>query len=154
MADGFISRMMQRLQGFTRSMEPVDPVVLDLPSPNPKAFAIKEVLARELQQVRSLAAARNVLDRLNPVPEAGEPRRPDTIAPEQFGICFSGGGIRSASVNLGVIQSLAKSGFLRQVHYLSGVSGGGYILGWLTGWIARVGFDSVEAQLEFGLSVA
>jgi len=147
MADGFISKMMQRLKGFTRNMDPIGPVVPNLPVPNPKAFAIKEVLARESQQVHSLASARNVLDRLNPVPEAGEPRRPDAIAPEQFGICFSGGGIRSASVNLGLIQSLAKSGFLRQVHYLSGVSGGGYILGWLTGWIARVGFDAVEAQL-------
>src|ERR1700734_3987859 len=144
MAGVSISRMIHRWKRFTQRMDPVDPVVPGLPSPSPKAFAIKEVLARESQQVHSLASARNVLDRLNPVPEAGEPRRPDAIAPEQFGICFSGGGIRSASVNLGLIQSLAKSGFLRQVHYLSGVSGGGYILGWLTGWIARVGFDAVE----------
>jgi hypothetical protein len=155
MTDGPNSKITQRWQGFTqlwqgftRRMNPAGPIVPDLPPPNSKPFAIKEVLARELQQVRSLAAARNVRDRLNPIPGPGKQVKPDTIAPEQFGACFSGGGIRSASVNLGLIQSLAKSGFLRQVHYLSGVSGGGYILGWLTGWIARVGFDSVEAQLQ------
>ena len=48
-------------------------------------------------------------------------------------LCISGGGIRSASFALGVIQGLAKLGteakdsFLNQIDYLSTVSGGGYI---------------------------
>lgn len=69
-------------------------------------------------------------------------------APPRFAVAFSGGGIRSAAVNLGVIQALAKKRLLRQLHYMSGISGGGYILGWLTSWIRRSGFASVERQLR------
>ena len=43
------------------------------------------------------------------------------------GLALSGGGIRSASVNLGVLQALGKRGVLHHVDYLSTVSGGGYI---------------------------
>ena len=42
-------------------------------------------------------------------------------------LCLSGGGIRSASFALGMLQSLAQHGLLTQFHYLSTVSGGGYI---------------------------
>jgi hypothetical protein len=54
-------------------------------------------------------------------------------------LCLSGGGIRSATFALGVIQGLAKRGYLDKFHYLSTVSGGGYIGGWLTAWIHRAG---------------
>lgn len=43
------------------------------------------------------------------------------------GLALSGGGIRSATFSLGVIQALAKHGLLRAVDYLSTVSGGGFI---------------------------
>ena len=43
------------------------------------------------------------------------------------GLAFSGGGIRSATFGLGVVQALAKHKVLRLVDYLSTVSGGGYI---------------------------
>lgn len=43
------------------------------------------------------------------------------------GLAFSGGGIRSAVFNLGVLQALEQGGLLRHVDYLSSVSGGGYI---------------------------
>ena len=43
------------------------------------------------------------------------------------GIALSGGGIRSASFGLGVLQSLAYSRWLPEFDYLSTVSGGGYI---------------------------
>lgn len=53
-------------------------------------------------------------------------------AERQFSaLCLSGGGIRSASYCLGVMQVLARRGLLRQFDYLSTVSGGGYIGGWL-----------------------
>ena len=45
----------------------------------------------------------------------------------QCGLALSGGGIRSASFNLGVLQALAKEGCLEKIDYLSTVSGGGYI---------------------------
>ena len=37
----------------------------------------------------------------------------------------------------GILQSLAERGFLEKFDYLSTVSGGGYIGGWLTAWIHR-----------------
>ena len=53
------------------------------------------------------------------------------------GLCFSGGGIRSATFNLGILQGLAVKGWLHQVDYLSSVSGGGYIHSWLVAWLKR-----------------
>lgn len=44
-----------------------------------------------------------------------------------WGIALSGGGVRSATLCLGVIRGLARNGLLRQFDYLSTVSGGGYI---------------------------
>lgn len=44
-----------------------------------------------------------------------------------IGLALSGGGIRSATFNLGLLQALAKKGILRCCDYLSTVSGGGYI---------------------------
>ena len=44
-----------------------------------------------------------------------------------IGLALSGGGIRSAAFNLGVLQALAHRDVLPRVDYLSTVSGGGYI---------------------------
>ena len=57
--------------------------------------------------------------------------------PGQSALCLSGGGIRSAAFCLGVLQGLARRGLLSQFHYLSTVSGGGYIGSWLTAWAHR-----------------
>lgn len=64
-------------------------------------------------------------------------------------LCISGGGIRSATFGLGILQGLARCGLLGKFHYLSTVSGGGYIGSWLTAWIHRTeaGLTSVVAQL-------
>jgi hypothetical protein len=65
------------------------------------------------------------------------------------GLAFSGGGIRSATFNLGVLQGLASSELLPYVDYLSTVSGGGYIGSWLVAWIKREGdLKKVQAQLK------
>jgi len=53
------------------------------------------------------------------------------------GLCFSGGGIRSATFNLGVLQGLAKKNLIRRFDYLSSVSGGGYIHQWFAAWVKR-----------------
>jgi hypothetical protein len=75
------------------------------------------------------------------------------------GLAFSGGGIRSATFNLGVIQALAGKNLLRFFDYLSTVSGGGYIGSWLTSWAYRLSRDPgpvlnhiarVEAELNRG----
>ncbi len=47
--------------------------------------------------------------------------------PGLIGLAFSGGGIRSATFNLGVYQALEKCGLLSSIDYLSTVSGGGYL---------------------------
>jgi hypothetical protein len=52
-------------------------------------------------------------------------------------LCLSGGGVRSATFNLGILQGLARYGLLDKFDYLSTVSGGGFIGGWLTAWIHR-----------------
>ena len=49
--------------------------------------------------------------------------------PAQIGICVSGGGVRSASVTLGALQSLRQCGQLARARYLVSVSGGGYMAG-------------------------
>jgi hypothetical protein len=54
-------------------------------------------------------------------------------------LTLSGGGIRSATFGLGVLQGLAHVGVLGTLDYLSTVSGGGYIGGWLTAWLHRQG---------------
>lgn len=54
-----------------------------------------------------------------------------------FGLAISGGGMRSASFALGLLQALVKSDFLRLVDYMSTVSGGGYIGSSLTWWLNR-----------------
>src|SRR6266404_6235063 len=77
-----------------------------------------------------------------PEPGAGEPsdnlerlyRRIHGLALPRAALCLSGGGIRSASFALGVLQALARHGLLGHFHYLSTVSGGGYIGSWLSAW--------------------
>ena len=50
----------------------------------------------------------------------------------QSALCLSGGGSRSAAFALGNHAGLARRGLLSKFDYLSTVSGGGYIAGWLT----------------------
>lgn len=57
--------------------------------------------------------------------------------PPRTALCISGGGIRSATFGLGVLQGLAQHELLDRFDYLSTVSGGGYVGAWLTSWIHR-----------------
>jgi hypothetical protein len=63
-------------------------------------------------------------------------------------LCLSGGGIRSATFGLGVLQALARVGVLGRLDYLSTVSGGGYVGGWLTSWLHRDGRPEVLRRLD------
>lgn len=63
-------------------------------------------------------------------------------------LCLSGGGIRSATFNLGILQGLARHNLLGKFDYLSTVSGGGFIGSWLTAWIHRAGIDEVVKELS------
>ncbi len=89
-----------------------------------------------------LAAERAAID---------EARRRSGIPAEAplWGLAFSGGGIRSATFNLGVLQALSHRRLLSRFDYLSSVSGGGYIGGWLAALCHRFGgVQAVEAALD------
>lgn len=68
---------------------------------------------------------------------------------DRFGLAISGGGIRSATFALGVMQALARLELLSKMDYLSTVSGGGYIGTWLSLWAQRdpAGLAGVEQKL-------
>lgn len=72
------------------------------------------------------------------------------------GLALSGGGIRSATFSLGVLQALAKQNHLHKIDYLSTVSGGGYIgsaLTWLTSKKAnKKRSDCHETTSQFDVS--
>lgn len=84
---------------------------------------IDEVLRRERERVNASRQKR----------EVSPPAHEDNL----IGLAFSGGGIRSATFNLGLLQALAQKGLLRKFDYLSTVSGGGYIGSWLAAFTKR-----------------
>lgn len=83
-------------------------------------------------------------------------------------LCLSGGGIRSASFSLGVMQALARysgshagradtcqDSLLAEINYLSTVSGGGYTGSWYSAALKRLGFQQLWKELSGpGISVA
>lgn len=72
-------------------------------------FGAQEVVAAELESIRT------------------RQRDPALQTAQLRGLALSGGGIRSASFSLGIMQALAHNGWLARIDYLSTVSGGGYI---------------------------
>ncbi len=100
-------------------------------------LSFEQVLADERRETGALGV------------EPGE----DASAPAA--LCISGGGIRSATFALGAVQGLAGQGLLERFHYLSTVSGGGYLGGLLSAWAHRAGgIDEVAARLRPGAPAA
>ncbi|ALP53299.1 hypothetical protein Tel_09095 [Candidatus Tenderia electrophaga] len=62
-------------------------------------------------------------------------------AVDAVGLALSGGGVRSATFNLGLLQALHRCGLLKRVDYLSTVSGGGFIGASLTWFMSYLGRD-------------
>lgn len=114
--------------------------------PNPNAVGIGTVIAAELDDIanrRGDASAKSV----NPARWEQE-----CLDRRLFGVSFSGGGIRSATFGLGILQGLAERDLLPKVDYVSTVSGGGYIGSWLQGVLYRSnlgpkGFDALKPQV-------
>lgn len=79
--------------------------------------------------------------------EGGHAVRPEDLT----GIALSGGGIRSATFSLGVLQALAEKGVLKRFDYLSTVSGGGYIGSALTWLLHREWKDKKDRPVKMGL---
>jgi len=87
--------------------------------------------------------------KIEPPGAAGEPWV-SYISTDRVGLAFSGGGIRSATFNLGVLKALRELGVLKYVDYLSTVSGGGYIGAWWTAWRARWGSATKDFPVAHG----
>ena len=69
------------------------------------------------------------------------------------GLAISGGGIRSATFGLGVMQALARSGWMKMMDYMSTVSGGGYIGSSLTWFLHNNPAGTPESRKDgFGVS--
>lgn len=77
---------------------------------------------------------RDEFSRLRPQDRPSKP----TVNAGLLGLALSGGGIRSATFGLGLLQGLAKRHALGRFDYLSGVSGGAYIGTWLLALLHRV----------------
>jgi hypothetical protein len=92
--------------------------------PTPTKPAIKAVLTADEAFSEELEALKLRRE------SRGQPTK--DIGHQLVGLAFSGGGIRSATFGLGVLEALKQRGLLEQVDYLSTVSGGGYIGAWLT----------------------
>lgn len=127
-------KMMDAILGWVRSVWPkgkIQPAVTDI-----------ENLRLEVENQRQALAA----------------KCPPSVRRGLIGLAFSGGGIRSATFNLGILQSFADLGILRFFDYLSTVSGGGYIGSWFSAWVWNErkspcgGFGAVETQLKPALS--
>ena len=100
----------------------------------------EDVLSEELSLLDELRAGMEI--------DAGRSAYDNARASHLAGLAFSGGGIRSATFNLGIIQALARYGLLAKFDYLSTVSGGGYIGGWLSVLLHRKAIvnDRVDQQ--------
>lgn len=61
------------------------------------------------------------------------------------GLALSGGGIRSATFCLGIVQTLQRRGIFNQIDYLSTVSGGGYLGAFLSSYLGTQ--DKAGAKL-------
>jgi hypothetical protein len=68
---------------------------------------------------------------------ADDERPAETPPADLVGLALSGGGIRSATFCLGVLQRLSQHNLLRLFDYVSTVSGGGFIGGWWFAWLSR-----------------
>jgi hypothetical protein len=90
------------------------------PSLPPETQFPKELRDAENKQIR---VRRNVAQ--------GQGNDSSSDLPDRIGLALSGGGIRSATFCLGVLQALAGRKWIRKLDYLSTVSGGGYVGGFL-----------------------
>lgn len=88
---------------------------------------------------------------VQPQPENESKHAKQPPPPDQSGIALSGGGIRSASFCLGVLQALAYAGWFKKLDYMSTVSGGGYIGGSISWLLHRKWTDDHGKVIPYGL---
>src|SRR5260370_41239103 len=111
---------------------------MERPMPDDK-LSFKQAMCDELKQIRPREA---------PTPDKVQRLMNQA---DLHALCISGGGIRSATFALGILQGLAHHfpDLFKKFDYLSTVSGGGYVGSWLSAWIKREprGFSKVIEDL-------
>src|SRR5882762_7391416 len=104
--------------------------------PNGKIWTFRDVFAAEYRDIHARCPK---ID--GGVPDSQVP----TVANGLVGVALSGGGNRSSTFCLGVLQAMNASGVLKNVNYLSTVSGGGYI-----GTAMTIGMSENGGTFPFG----
>ena len=90
-----------------------------------------EIAVLKSSSGRTQSAARKISDSTEP-----------TVDHKLLGLALSGGGIRSAALNLGILQALEDCELFKEVDYLSSVSGGGYTASAISSFMRRKENDS------------
>ncbi|WP_052392045.1 GMC oxidoreductase [Paraburkholderia bannensis] len=121
---------------FMISEKAADVLLADSPS-YPRA--VESVEARAVRERRRLAR-----------PEWQEPANADParLPDDAVGLALSGGGVRSATFCLGVLQALAKTRRLRDIDFMSSVSGGGYVASFLGKLYTQMPTEDRQAPAE------
>ncbi|WP_342732784.1 hypothetical protein [Bradyrhizobium sp. B117] len=129
--------------GGSAKLAPAQPASEAPPTPAPPPSAT----SAQASQRSSLSSQGPSLPPTAPVPEQLLEVYRALNADDRWALCLSGGGIRSASFALGILQRIAAlkvrskrpdeepGSALAQFEYLSTVSGGGYIGSWLSAWL-------------------
>ncbi len=90
-----------------------------------RAVAVKR-LEEKLDGLKNKVEIETIKDELKELNKLFDESNPvNTI-----GMAFSGGGIRSSTFNLGVLQAMEAAKYLSHIDYLTTVSGGSYIGAW------------------------
>ena len=101
---------------------------IDVDTDQPYSISFSEVFAEELVEIQKRwkqlpsHAKRHLAKN-----DDGSPLMRESLAHGLAGIGYSGGGIRSATLNLGITQALHEAGVFDHMDYMSTVSGGGYL---------------------------
>ena len=89
-----------------------------------RGYRFDEVFRAELDEIKMRwQQTYTSPDGRSPDPESSRP----SVTHGLVGLALSGGGIRSATINLGIVQVLHKLGVFPHIDYMSTVSGGGYL---------------------------
>ena len=90
------------------------------------------------------------LERINNIRKSEDRNsKEDATTQNCIGMAVSGGGIRSATFSLGVMQAIAKNDWLKHFDYLSTVSGGGYLGSSLSFFLKGVWNTQQEEKIQF-----
>ena len=92
-------------------------------SENKERVSFQTVIKDEFKIIRKLRKINSPPDQTNNT-DNNESDVPENLV----GLAFSGGGIRSATFGLGVLEALKKEGLLKKIDYLSTVSGGAILV--------------------------